>query len=85
MAETPKLGALIRTLTEHEKAIRAKWAGRVREREVALQRAVQELQQAKEVLNDLALSFAGKEGPVVMTADGLYAPPEKDGAGIAAS
>lgn len=76
MAETPKLGPLIRQLTEHEKRIRSKYANEVRACEAAVQRSVQELQRARAVLNDMALAFAGAEGPVIMTADGLYHPAE---------
>lgn len=69
----PTMGALIRPLTEGERQIRNKYQARVQERELQVQRALAAVQEAKAMLNDIALAFNGGQ-PCVMTQDALHAP-----------
>ncbi len=62
----------IRDLTELEKKCSAKY----RERMI---KASLEMAAAREVLNDMAIVFSGREGPVEMTPDALYEPEESSG------
>lgn len=64
-------GKLIRQLTDVEKKCAAKYRARMYE-------AAAQMQRQREILNDLALVFAGREGPVTMTEDALYEPDAAD-------
>lgn len=70
MSEQP-VGPMIRLLNDEEKRIRDKYRARVREAELGVQRALQEVTRSKEALNDILLSFNGGR-PCTLKQDVLH-------------
>lgn len=63
---------LLRKLTPHEKQMTDKYR-------LQLAAARAEVGRLEELLGDLAITFAGREGVVFMTEDALYEPGANDG------
>lgn len=68
---TETKGPVIRTLTDAEKKIRDRYAAQLASREETVRVALRAVQEAKQVLNDIVLSFNGGN-PCVLKQDTLH-------------